>query len=91
MFEIGKDELLVLGLLIHAEFAETVIAESKLPEKVGIDIIRQLFHHGYIMSINQQNVRQISFDVDGIKNTRFQMTSKGLTTLAESNSHEPLK
>lgn len=83
MFEIGNDELLILGLLIHAELADAVIAESKLPEKVGIDIIRQLFHHGYIMSINQQNVRQISFDVDGIKNTRFQLTAKGITALSE--------
>jgi hypothetical protein len=83
MFEIGNDELLILSLLIHAEFADAVIAESKLPEKVGIDIIRQLFHHGYIMSINQQNIRQISFDVDGIKNTRFQMTAKGISALSE--------
>lgn len=85
MFEIGTDELLILGLLIHAELAESVISESKLPEKVGIDIIRQLFHHGYIMSINQQNIRQISFDVDGIKNTRFQLTAKGITALSEGN------
>ncbi len=85
MFEIGTDELLILGLLIHAELAESVISESKLPEKVGIDIIRQLFHHGYVMSINQQNIRQISFDVDGIKNTRFQLTAKGITALSEGS------
>lgn len=85
MFEIGEDEMLILGLLIHVELAESVILESKLPEKVGIDIIRQLFHHGYIKSFSQQNIRQISFDVDTIKHTRFQVTAKGLDALTESN------
>lgn len=81
MFEIGEDELLILNLLIHAESAENIIQESGLPLKVGIDIIRQLFHYGYIKSINSSNQRQNSFDVDGIKKTRFQLTAKGLDTL----------
>lgn len=78
MFEIRADELMILNLLIHPENAENIIHESGLPQKVCIDIIRQLFHHGYIQSLNSSNQRQNSFDVDGIKKTRFQLTAKGI-------------
>jgi predicted transcriptional regulator len=84
MFEIGADELMILNLLIHAENAENIIQESGLPQKVGIDIIRQLFHYGYIQSLNSSNQRQNSFDVDGIKKTRFQLTAKGINEINAS-------
>ena len=72
---------MIINLLIHAENAENIIQESGLPQKVGIDIIRQLFHYGYIQSIDASNQRQNSFDVDGIKKTRFQLTSKGINEI----------
>ena len=81
MFEIGPDELNILGRLIHAETAANIIEEAGLPEKVAIDIIRQLFHYRYIKSLNALNQRQTSFDVDGIKKTRFQLTAKGFEAL----------
>ena len=88
MFEIGPDEIQILEKLIHVEKAGTIIEESNLSTKVAIDIIRQLFHYRYIKSLNRNMQTQTSFDVDGIKNTYFQITAKGFQEL---NENKPTK
>lgn len=81
MLEIGEDELLVLNTLLHPESIEQIIDEVPLSEPVVIDIVRQLFHFGYIKIYTESRPIPSSFDVDQIKVTYFQLTAKGLAEI----------
>jgi hypothetical protein len=81
MLEIGLDELQVLDKLVHPESIEQIIAEISLPEPVVIDIVRQLFHFGFIKLYSETKPVPLSFDVDQIKITYFQLTAKGINEI----------
>jgi hypothetical protein len=81
MLEIGLDELQVLDKLVHPESIEQIIVEITLPEPVVIDIVRQLFHFGYIKLYSETKPVPLSFDVDEIKTTYFQLTAKGINEI----------
>jgi hypothetical protein len=86
MIEIGKDELLVMNHLIHVETLQQVVEEIDLSRPVVIDIVKQLLHYRYIKALDLSNNQRLTFNVDQILQTRFQLTAKGYEELeAQSN------
>jgi hypothetical protein len=86
MIEIGKDELLVMNHLIHVETLQQVVEEINLSRPVVIDIVKQLLHYRYIKALDLSNNQRLTFNVDQILQTRFQLTAKGYEELeAQSN------
>lgn len=86
MIEIGKDELLVMNHLIHVETLQQVVEEINLSRPVVIDIVKQLLHYRYIKALDWSNNQRLTFNVDQILQTRFQLTAKGYEELeAQSN------
>jgi hypothetical protein len=77
MFEIKADELRILNRLVHAEDVESVIADTGIPAKVVIDIVRHLFHFRYIKAVNDDGRELGMFEIDGIRKVKFMLTSKG--------------
>ena len=82
MFEIGDDERKVLLCLIHAETPITVMEDTGIQINVTVDIIRQLHHYRYIKAIGKDDKVLSSFDIDKIRKTRFQLTSKGFDEIS---------
>jgi|694.fasta_scaffold51267_5 hypothetical protein len=86
MIEIGKDELLVMSRLIHVETLQQVVEEIDLSRPVVIDIVKQLLHYRYVKALDLSNNQRLTFNVDQILQTRFQLTAKGYEELeAQSN------
>ena len=86
MIEIGKDELLVMSRLIHVETLQQVVEEINLSRPVVIDIVKQLLHYRYVKALDITNNQRLTFNVDQILQTRFQLTAKGYEELeAQSN------
>jgi hypothetical protein len=86
MIEIGKDELLVMNHLIHVETLQQVVEEINLSRPVIIDIVKQLLHYRYVKALDLSNNQRLTFNVDQILQTRFQLTAKGYEELeAQSN------
>jgi hypothetical protein len=86
MIEIGKDELLVMSRLIHVETLQQVVEEINLSRPVVIDIVKQLLHYRYVKALDISNNQRLTFNVDQILQTRFQLTAKGYEELeAQSN------
>ena len=86
MIEIGKDELLVMSRLIHVETLQQVVEEINLSRPVIIDIVKQLLHYRYVKALDISNNQRLTFNVDQILQTRFQLTAKGYEELeAQSN------
>lgn len=86
MIEIGKDELLVMNHLIHVETLQQVVEEIDLSRPVVIDIVKQLLHYRYIKALDLSNNQRLTFNIDQILQTRFQLTAKGYEELeAQSN------
>ena len=86
MIEIGKDELLVMNHLIHVETLQQVVEEINLSRPVVIDIVKQLLHYRYVKALDISNNQRLTFNVDQILQTRFQLTAKGYEELeAQSN------
>lgn len=86
MIEIGKDELLVMNCLIHVETLQQVVEEVKLSQPIVVDIIKQLLHHRYVKALDLSNNQRLTFNVDKILQTHFQLTAKGYEELeAQSN------
>jgi hypothetical protein len=86
MIEIGKDELLVMNHLIHVETLQQVVEEINLSRPVVIDIVKQLLHYRYVKALDLSNNQRLTFNVDQILQTRFQLTAKGYEELeAQSN------
>lgn len=77
-FEPGIDELRVMNCLIHPEGLAAVQAETGLTRKVSIDILRNLFHYGFLKPMSSENKPMASFDVDKIDRVKFTLTGKGL-------------
>jgi hypothetical protein len=86
MIEIGEDELLVMNRLIHVETLQQVVEEINLSRPVVIDIVKQLLHYRYVKTLDLSNNQRLTFNVDQILQTRFQLTAKGYEVLeAKSN------
>jgi hypothetical protein len=86
MIEIGKDELLVMSRLIHVETLKQVVEEIDLSRPVVIDLVKQLLHYRYVKALDLSNNQRLTFNVDQILQTRFQLTAKGYEELeAQSN------
>lgn len=83
MLEIHKEELEVLGRFIHPEYFGQILQELSLTKPVATDIVRQLFHHGYLKSIGEEGKTMFSIEVDKIHKTKFQLTTKGFDALNE--------
>jgi hypothetical protein len=86
MIEIGKDELLVMSRLIHVETLQQIVEEIELSRPVVVDIVKQLLHYRYVKAVDLSNNQRLTFNVDQILQTRFQLTAKGYEELeAQSN------
>ena len=83
MLEIHTDEKEVLGKFIHPELFGLVLEEINLTKPVTIDIVRQLFHHGFLKALDEHGKPMLSIEVDRILKTRFQLTNKGFEALNE--------
>ena len=83
MLEIHADEKEVLGKFIHPELFGLVLEELNLTKPVATDIVRQLFHHGYLKALDDKGKPMFSIEVDRILKTQFQLTNKGFEALNE--------
>lgn len=84
-FDPGIDELRVMNSLIHPDGLATIMAETGLTCKVSIDIVRNLFHYGFLKPMSRENRPMPSFDVDKIDRVKFTLTGKGLQYWEENS------
>lgn len=81
MYEIKNPELKVLNCLIHAEEVKSIMVETGIPENVVIDIVRHLFHYGYIKPVNSEGKSLAMFEIDRIRSVKFILSAKGFAEL----------
>jgi hypothetical protein len=81
MFEIGEHELKVMNCLLHPESIETAVTESGLPQKVVLDIIRNLVHYRYIKPTDADGKVVNMFSPDKLRAVRFVLSAKGISAL----------
>jgi hypothetical protein len=85
VFEIGTAELQVMGCLVHADTPETVISETGIAQKVVLDIFKYLHHYRYIKVVDEYGKSKAMFEADGLIQTHFILTAKGLSEIAKQD------
>jgi len=77
MYEPDALERQVLSRLIFPERFEELLEETRIPENILGDILRQLLHHRLVLAVPAEEGSAVFYDVDDLRLYRYRLSRKG--------------
>jgi hypothetical protein len=77
MYEPDELERKVLSRLIFPEHFESLLEETRMPENILGDILRQLLHHRLVVAVPAETETAVFYDVDDLRLYRYRLSRKG--------------
>jgi hypothetical protein len=77
MYEPDALERQVLSRLIFPERFEALLEETRIPENILGDIIRQLLHHRLVLAVPEEATSSVFYDVDDLRLYQYRISQKG--------------
>ena len=77
MYEPDVLERQVLSRLIFPERFDALLEETRIPENILGDILRQLLHHRLVSAVPAEEGTSVFYDVDDLRLYRYRLSRKG--------------
>ena len=77
MYEPDVLERQVLSRLIFPERFDALLEETRIPENILGDILRQLLHHRLVSAVPAEEGTAVFYDVDDLRLYRYRLSRKG--------------
>lgn len=77
MYEPDVLERQVLSRLIFPERFDALLEETRIPEHILGDILRQLLHHRLVSAVPSEEGTAVFYDVDDLRLYRYRLSRKG--------------
>jgi len=77
MYEPDVLERQVLSRLIFPERFDALLEETRIPENILGDILRQLLHHRLVSAVPEEEGAAVFYDVDDLRLYRYRLSRKG--------------